>query len=129
MLILNGSQRGLINHLCVPSEVAPSYAPESQALISITVLRHQLDSSKLISEVISEAEAMFGNQTQSWRHLRTDQIHRALPNQSTPAFNDPRPLAKLKSNLFVCGDYRTNGSINGAMQSGRWAAEEILRSF
>lgn len=129
MLILNGSQRGLINHLCVPSEVAPSYAPEGQALISITLLRHQLDSSKLISEVISEAEAMFGNQAQSWRHLRTDQIHRALPNQSTPAFNDPRPLAKLKSNLFVCGDYRTNGSINGAMQSGRWAAEEILRSF
>ena len=36
--MLNGEGRGPVNDLCVPSDVAPSYAPPGAALVSATVL-------------------------------------------------------------------------------------------
>jgi predicted NAD/FAD-dependent oxidoreductase len=59
--------------------------------------------------------------------LRTYKIPYALPNQTSPAFDPPVQPLQVRDNIFVCGDHRTNGSINGAMQSGRLVAEEILR--
>ncbi len=38
VLVLNGEGRGPVNDLCVPSDVAPSYAPPGAALVSATVL-------------------------------------------------------------------------------------------
>ncbi|MDC0278958.1 FAD-dependent oxidoreductase [bacterium] len=125
MLTLNGLGRGLINHVCVPSDVAKSYAPPEQSLISVTVLKAGGEDPALYQRVQCEAEEWFGKQVKGWRHLRTDHITRALPNQSFPAFNPPRHPPHLRDNLYVCGDYRTNGSINGAMESGRLAAEAI----
>jgi predicted NAD/FAD-dependent oxidoreductase len=62
----------------------------------------------------------------SWTHIRTYDIPYALPNQPSPAFDPPIQPTKLPDNVYVCGDYRTNGSINGAMESGRVVAEAIL---
>jgi predicted NAD/FAD-dependent oxidoreductase len=33
------------------------------------------------------------------------------------------------SQIFVCGDHRDNGSINGALVSGRRAAEAVLAAL
>jgi predicted NAD/FAD-dependent oxidoreductase len=33
---------------------------------------------------------------------------------------------RVRPGLFVCGDHRDNGSINGALVSGRRAAEAVL---
>src|SRR5262245_14395828 len=38
VIVLDGDGEGPVNHLCVPSAVAPSYAPPGAALISATVL-------------------------------------------------------------------------------------------
>src|SRR6478609_756689 len=38
ILLLNGTGEGLINNMCIPSLVAPSYAPAGKALISIVSL-------------------------------------------------------------------------------------------
>ncbi|BFU89122.1 MAG: hypothetical protein NTAFB01_03090 [Nitrospira sp.] len=38
ILILNGEDQGLINNMCVPSQIAPNYAPPNTALVSVTVL-------------------------------------------------------------------------------------------
>ena len=38
VLVLDGEGRGPVNDLCVPSDVAPSYAPPGAALVSATVL-------------------------------------------------------------------------------------------
>jgi predicted NAD/FAD-dependent oxidoreductase len=40
----------------------------------------------------------------------------------------PRRDVRLASGLLVCGDHRDNASINGAMVSGRRAAEAILEA-
>lgn len=126
MLVLNGTGRGLVNNLCVPSQVAPMYAPDGQALISATVLKTDVDGSQLQSLVKSHLREWFGDAVNEWEHLRTCRVSQALPNQSSPAFDPPVHPARMRDDLYVCGDYRTNGSINGAMQSGRLAAETIL---
>ncbi len=127
MLVLNGTKNGVVNNLCVPSNVAPNYAPDGQSLISATVLDADVSGGQLHESVRMHMRGWFGNVVDTWRHLRTCHIPYALPNQSTPAFQPPVHPAKLRDNMFVCGDYRANGSINGAMQTGRLAAETILK--
>ncbi len=127
MLVLNGSGQGIINHICIPSDVASNYSPQGETLVSITVLKQEVNADALIKEVLAESKSWFGGQVDQWHHLRTDQIERALPNQSPPAFDPPFHPSHLRDSFYVCGDYRANGSINGAMQSGRLAAEEIVR--
>ena len=127
MLVLNGTGRGLVNNLCVPSQVAPQYAPDGQSLISATVLKTDVDGGQLPSLVKAHLREWFGDAVDAWTHLRTYRIAQALPNQTSPAFDPPVHPAKLRDNVFVCGDYRANGSINGAMQSGRLVAEAIAR--
>lgn len=38
ILVLNGEGQGLINNMCVPSQIAPDYVPTDSDLVSVTVL-------------------------------------------------------------------------------------------
>ena len=62
-----------------------------------------------------------------WRHLRTYAIAHALPAQPPEALVEPHQRVRLSPGLYACGDYRENASIEGAMVSGRRAAEALLR--
>lgn len=128
MLVLNGTGHGVVNNLCIPSQVAKKYAPVGKSLISATVLKSELVNDDLLASVTEQMREWFGASVDDWQHLRTYTIPYALPNQMTPAFDPPLQPVTLRDDILVCGDYRTNGSINGAMQSGRLVAEEILRS-
>lgn len=128
MLVLNGTGSGVVNNLCVPSQVATTYAPDGKSLVSATVLNSELEDDSLSATVTTQMREWFGNSVDEWQHLRTYTIPYALPNQTSPAFDPPIQPSKVRDNVSVCGDYRTNGSINGAMQSGRLVAEEILRT-
>ena len=130
LLVLNGMGSGPVNNLCVPSQVSASYAADGRSLISVTVLNGGNatdDDDSLIKSVRQQLTEWYGNVVDTWKHLRTYRIPYALPNQTTPAFNPPIQPSKLRSNLYVCGDYRANGSINGAMLSGRLTADELLK--
>jgi len=129
ILVLNGTGSGPVNNLSVPSLVAPDYAPEGQHLVSATVLdRHSDDLASLESRVVAQMRDWFGNSVEEWQHLRTYHIGYALPDQS-PGRQDARgETACLRDNLILCGDFREHGSIQGAMQSGRRAADLVLKS-
>jgi phytoene dehydrogenase-like protein len=131
MLVLNGTGRGPVNNLCIPSQIAPAYAPPGKSLVSATVLQSDVssDPDSLHRSVLEQLREWFGNQVNHWNHLRTYRISYALPDQSTPALDPNLPSCCLRDDLYVCGDYRVNASINGAMQSGRMVAEEILKQL
>ncbi len=126
-LVLNGEGRGPVNNLAVMSEVAPSYAPEGQALVSVSVLEAAEDPEALEGRVREQLTEWFGGAVAKWRHLRTYAIAQALPAQPPESFEEPHRQVRLSPGLYVCGDYRENGSIEGAMVSGRRAAEALLR--
>ena len=124
ILVLNGEGTGPINNLCVPSVVSPSYAPAGSHLLSVTVLgtNHGPD---LEQQVRSQLASWYGEVANTWPHLRTYSIPFALPAQHH--LEPDEAPAKVRPGVFVCGDHRHTASINGAMASGRRAAEEMLR--
>ena len=126
LLMLNGDQTGPINNLCVPSNVAPSYAPKGRSLISVSVVGAKQDAQNLEQSVRKQLRDWFGHQTDQWSLLRSYLIRHALPDQSAPFRDTPSP-SKISAGLYQCGDHCETASIHGAMLSGRKAAEAVLR--
>jgi predicted NAD/FAD-dependent oxidoreductase len=65
----------------------------------------------------------WGTQVDGWRHLRTYRIAHGQPDQAPPLH--PRQRVSLGDGLFVCGDHRDTGSIQGALFSGRRCADAV----
>ncbi len=127
ILVLNGENHGPINNVCVPSQVAATYAPPGKSLVSVSVIGDpKLDDVALEVSVRSQLIDWFGAETNQWRHLKTYRIREALPNQFPPALTEVEKPAKLADGIFVCGDYRDTASIQGAMSSAKRAAAKIL---
>jgi len=119
-LVVNG-EGGPINNLCVPSEASPSYAPAGRSLVSLTILgagEPDLDA------IVRQLRGWFGSRVVEWRHLRSYRIPRALPSYPVGGFG-PQSV-RLAAGLYACGDHREHPSLNGALASGRRAAEAVL---
>jgi len=124
IIALNGSGVGLVNNVCVLSDVSRAYAPPGQHLISVSVLGLN-DLTDLPAVVIKELAAWFGPEVREWRHLRTDRIEHALPEQLPGGVKFP----SLMPGVHLCGDYQTSASIEGAITSGHGTAESLLLHF
>jgi len=125
LLVLNGEGRGPINNLCVPSQVAPTYAPDGAALISVSVLGNPSSHDSVLDAAVrDQLRGWFGRAVDRWQPLRTYRIAYALPDQAPPL---QRTAARgQRDSIHVCGDYLETGSIEGALRSGRRAAEAII---
>ncbi|MEC9092655.1 MAG: NAD(P)/FAD-dependent oxidoreductase [Planctomycetota bacterium] len=125
ILVLNGEPNGPINNLCVPSQVAPGYAPPGQSLVSVTTLELDPDPENLLRNVKRQLQDWFGEQVAGWRHLKTYSIPAATPRQ-TPGLLEPvQKTPRNPNGVFLAGDYRNLASIQGALASGRQVAAAI----
>lgn len=127
-LVLDGEGQGLVNDLCVPSEVQPSYAPRGRSLVSATVLSPSgLDDAAVAVAVRTELRGWFGSAVDDWRTLRVLRIPRALPHQPPGA---ARLLAKSHApGIWVAGDHLGLASTQTALASGGAAAKLVLDDF
>lgn len=138
ILVLNGEGDGPVNNLCVPSVVAPSYAPAGVNLVSVTVLgggspqptdapatgADGHGTEHLESAVRDQLRRWFGRRVDTWRLLRRYDVAHAQPRQRPPALATPERSIDFDG-VFCCGDHRDNASINGALQSGARTADAI----
>lgn len=84
-LVLNSRNLNrLVNHVAVMSEVSPTYALKGDALISVNVLKGSITDSELMI-VKKDLKDMFGEQTSSWRFLKSFEIPQALPLYFAPS--------------------------------------------
>jgi phytoene dehydrogenase-like protein len=120
LLVLDGA--GPAHNIAVMSNVAPSYAPDGQALIAAACPGQFLPDAE--PRVRDQLRSLWGPAVDHWRHLRTDTIAHGQPAQP-PAF-PPKQRTALGEGLHVCGDHRDTASIQGALFSGRRCAETIL---
>lgn len=121
IIALNGTQSGIVNNVAVMSDLAPDYAPDGKALISVSVLGENRESN-LPLVVQQELKEWFGEKVTTWKHLRTDLIKEALPTQEE---TNPIGFREI-GGVFVCGDHAISASIEGAISSGKSTAEAIL---
>lgn len=127
MLLLDGESRGPVNHLCVMSNVAASYAPAGRHLIAASGVGAAARRPELFEEGAREQlESWFGTSVRDWRTIRSYTITNALPHQPAGSLNVDDGPDVSSDGLIVCGDHRLHGSLQGAMESGRRAAEIVL---
>jgi protoporphyrinogen oxidase len=118
-LIVDGQNRGPIINSIVMSDISSSYAPLGQHLVSTTT-----DLGATESDVRRHLAIMWGISTHDWQLIAKYEIPAALP-----IHNVGRALTqtvKVSEDLFVVGDHRAVPSQQGALFSGRLAAELIL---
>jgi phytoene dehydrogenase-like protein len=127
ILMLDGENRGPVNHLMVMTAAAPSYAPPGQHLLSASIVGiSERDDARLDREVRKQMMEWFGPQVLRWRLLRSHRIPDALPKQLPLDKTEADSSVRLAEGQYLCGDFRENASINGAMVSGFRAAQAIL---
>ncbi|NBB21006.1 NAD(P)-binding protein [Runella sp. CRIBMP] len=123
MLALNPNRLSVVHNLCVPSDIAPSYAPEGKALVSVSTQGLELfDEKKLTDRIVQELTSWFGDEVKTWKHLRTYHIPESLVKY--PA-NVPATNLKISEHLYECGDHTSYPSLNAAMATGRAVADMI----
>jgi protoporphyrinogen oxidase len=135
MLILNGDgsdtahDGGIVNNMFFPMSISPSYGPSGKTLISTTIVGDELDKSdsNLEAAVRAQMSRWYGlSEVDDWTFLRAYRIPYSQPRQS-PGFDfGQSPSSMIAPGLFLCGDYRNTPTVNGALVSGRLAAEEAL---
>ncbi|MEW2634978.1 NAD(P)/FAD-dependent oxidoreductase [Streptomyces sp. NPDC048389] len=124
-LILDADRSGPVSHTAVMSEVDPSRASDGRVLISSTVLGEPPDD--LDRRVRRQLATLYGRPTDDWELLAAHHDPEAVP--AMPAPHDLRRPVRVLSGLYVCGDHRDTGTVQGALFSGRRAAHAILNDF
>lgn len=122
LIVLDGGSTGPVMNVAVMSNVAPKYAPPGRHLV-VAALPGYTDGD-LEAVVRDQLSGWWGAQVGSWRHLATYRIPHGQPDQSPPFH--PKQRVALGDGLFVCGDHRDTGSIQGALFSGRRCGEAVI---
>jgi phytoene dehydrogenase-like protein len=124
LLHLDGTG-GPVANTVVLTAAAPGYSPDERALVSATVLG---DADAVPESVVRrELARLYAVPTADWQHLHTAAVPRALP--AFPAGRSVRSPVVLGDGLFVAGDHRDTPSSQGALVSGRRAAEAVLTAL
>jgi Flavin containing amine oxidoreductase len=127
LLVLDGERGGPVNHLCVPSAVAPSYAPTGRALISANVVGPIASAGADLERAVrAQLTGWFGGEVGRWELLRIEHISRALP-ALLPGRSTGARAPLIRPGVFVCGDHWEFPSLQGALRSGRRAGSEVAR--
>ena len=118
-LVVDGQSRGPIINTVVISDISSDYAPAGRHLISTTTVLGATE-----SDVRRHLSIMWGTSTHEWQLIAKYEIPAALPIQSVG--RELTQSVKISDTLYVVGDHRAVPSQQGALFSGRLAAELIL---
>ena len=119
-IVLDGEASGPVANTVVLTNAAPSYAP-GRHLVSSSVVSG--DASE--PAVRAHLARLYGVDTAGWEHVAAYDVQAALPSQAPP-MGRFRKTVRLEPGLYVCGDHRDSASIQGALVSGRRAADAVL---
>jgi len=118
-ILLNANPNRVINNVVLISNVAPNYAQNRNHLISVSANGIHTDTTVFLREL----KSIFGLEAANWKLVKSYTIREALPVINVEKKYTPTS----PEGVFYCGDHLLQGSINGAMESGRKTAEEIIK--
>ena len=118
--LLAAQKSGVVVNSLVLSELMPSYAPSDKHLISTTTILPVSE-----SDVRRELSQMWKTSTHDWELLAKYDIKQSLPFFGVgKAINGEQ---HVEGGIYLAGDHCAYPSQQGAMESGRIAAQEIIR--
>jgi protoporphyrinogen oxidase len=120
-VIINANPNRTINNVVMMSHVAPNYSKNGKHLISVSANGIHADADVFMGDL----KSIFGLEASNWKLVKSYTIREALPAVNFEEKYEPMS----PEGVFYCGDYLLQGSINGAMESGRRAAEEIMKGI
>lgn len=124
VLVVDGrTSRGPVINTVVLTHAAPEYASAGRTLVSASALGLHADG-EAEARVREHLAQLYGVGTRGWSHVATYPVPYALPGMDPP-LEVRRPVV-LREGLLVAGDHRDTASIQGAMVSGRRAADAAL---
>ena len=135
IILLNGEGQaaGPVNNVAVMSAVSPGYAPPGAHLVVAGVVgeapRENAMLLRLDEAVRAHLKKWFGPAVDSWRLLKAYPLARALPQQKHAEWEQSPVRLGGSGGVYMCGDYRETASIQGALASGRRAAEAVLHDL
>jgi phytoene dehydrogenase-like protein len=130
LLVLNGDgpTAGPMNNAVVVSQASERYAPPGMHLIAANVVGRAPQSAPQIERLERDARVQlqrwFGSDVARWTVIGGYPILQALPLCAHAEWQQIHP--RLMEGVYVCGDYLETPSIQGALASGRRAAQSVL---
>ena len=122
-ILLNGEKNGPALNVAIMSNISPSYSKNGKALIAVAIPDTIKPDS--MENVLIQMRKWFGDSVDSWEHIKTYSIEHGQPDLRP---GDPfRKSIKNSEGVYICGDHRDTPSIQGALVSGRRAAEICLK--
>jgi hypothetical protein len=110
---------GPIANSVVMTNTAPGYSPDDRALVATSVL-----GTEPVPDLRERLARLWGVGTALWEEVAVSRIPEALP--ALPGGSPLRRPVRLQEGLYVAGDHRDTPSIQGALVSGRRAADAYL---
>ena len=124
-LVIDGRGTGPLVNTAVLTHAVPNYATDGRVLVSSSALGLRPDTPDQRSAREHTAR-LYGIAPSDLEHVATYAIRDALPAM-VPPFAVRRPV-RMAPGLYVAGDHRDTSSIQGALVSGRRAAQSVLRN-
>ena len=123
VLLVDGQRRGPVTSSVVLTHASPSYSPDARALVSSATLGGDTTAEQ-VARVRAHLAQLHGVDTSRWEEVAVVAVPEALPAMPPP--HDFRRPVRLSAGRYVAGDHRDSSSIQGAMISGRRAAQAVL---
>lgn len=117
-------QVGPVVTTAVMSNVAPSYAPVGRHLVQASSLLRAGQDPVADVDVLTHLGQIYATDTSRWELVRRQDIPYAQPEQPAPFTN--RSALEVETGLILAGDHVDTASVQGAMVSGRRAADGWL---
>ena len=123
-LAVDADGSGVANSVVLTAS-APEYSSDGRSLVATSVV-HDADAPALAEpDVRRVAAGLHGQDLAGWELVASYDIPHALPAMTAP-HSFRKPVRVVGTGVYVAGDHRDTSSIQGALVSGRRAADAVL---
>ncbi|GHO45316.1 NAD(P)/FAD-dependent oxidoreductase [Ktedonospora formicarum] len=129
-ILLNANPDAYVNNAVLLTNIAPTYAPPRKHLLSATILGNPAEDDETLAQRCREEIATWFPE-RDLKHWQLMAIYRIPFSQfhQPPGIYDTLPGNRTETEgLYLAGEYTKSSSIQGAMHSGEYAAQEILKA-